>query len=107
MTLKSALSAVVQWFNPFSESVAKVAPHIEAEIKRIIADAENKASALRAAHSTEVHSANLKAELAEAKRVYDRYVELLKADATAKIAGTSVVLPTVSEQFGVSGPTGA
>jgi hypothetical protein len=89
MTFKDFLAAL----SPFKARVEKVPAEIEARIASLLNEANLKAAALRAEHGVSAIKAKLQADLAAAKDLYEKHVELLKAEADAKVKAAQAVLP--------------
>lgn len=79
----------------FSNDIDLVPPEVRKEIEQVLADAKAKVKVLRDQHSVQKLKNDLAADLAAFEEFTKKHVELLKAQAEAKIADAQAVLPKV------------
>lgn len=97
MTFAKVKAFFAKLFVPFTwKTVTDTEAKLKADIARFFKEAEDKAAALTANHGVDAVHARRDADLAAAKAVYDRFVELVEADTTAKLAEATNVLPPLA-----------
>lgn len=97
MTFAKVKAFFAKLFVPFTwKTVTDTEAKLLAEIAKLRKEAEDKVAALTANHGVDAVHARRDADLTAAKAVYDRFVELVEADTTAKLAEATNVLPPLA-----------
>lgn len=87
----------------FANDALKVAPEVQAKINRLLHDTEAQINGLRAQHSVQSVKEQVSKDIADFEAFAKRHVALLQAEADAKVAASSLTLPTVATQLGSTG----
>lgn len=109
MPLPAILLAAFKVLSPFAIAEAqRVAPEIEAEINKILADAAARVNALRATHSVAAIKATGAAQVQAVRDTAEHHVALIQAAIADAVQSASNVLPPlVLPAATLTGPSGA